>query len=145
MEAQRGSVNCSKLYVLWWTQDLDMDTRVHVIKHWQCCLHVHQDTHAASKLASLLLFLSPYNLFYTHSSHSGLSKTRTSIHIPPGGFPHSPWNEIQTPVKFASLPCRSNHMALPSVLKLTKLQPFPPPARSSLRVFPQLASDHCRP
>lgn len=94
---------------------LDMGTRIHVIKRSQCCLHIHQDTHTASKLASLLLFLSPYNLFYTHSSQCDLSKTHTSIHILPGGFPHSPWNEIQTPMKFASLspfPLQSHCLSL---------------------------------
>lgn len=67
MEAQRGSVNCSKLYVLWWTQDLDMDTRVHVIKHWQCCLHVHQDTHAASKLASCF-YSCLHTIYFIHTA-----------------------------------------------------------------------------
>lgn len=74
MAAQRGSVTCSKLYLLWRTQDLDTGTKIHVIKYLRCCLHNHRDTHTVSNLDSLLLFLMPYSLFYTHSSQSGLSK-----------------------------------------------------------------------
>lgn len=40
----------------------------------------------ASGLASLPLPLSPYNLFYTPSSPSDLSKTHTNIPILPQGF-----------------------------------------------------------
>lgn len=132
MAAQRDPVTCSKPSLLWRIQDWDVGTRIHVIKYLQCCLHNHQYTHTASKLDSLLLFLMPYCLFYTHSSQSGLSNHAPTFTSFLEGFHITlEWNPnpYESCLSLSlSLPSRSNHIALLSVLELTKLQPFSPPA-----------------